>query len=138
MLLTFFRAALQGWPATILNDILHIRTYSPLPSVQSEVASTPVQVRSPVAPATPVVGSPLGPHTPVVVSPFQPSPEVFLFQIPLIVLQSHQLEQLIKATRLKPEWAKQCLLENQGDLTKAIEAFNTLKAQNRITQDMLQ
>lgn len=121
-------AAQQGWPATIMNDILHIRSYVASPPV---VESSPSQSAAQPTPQSPQTLQPpvslLGQHTPTVTSPVQQTNEDDL-----------KIQQIMRATCLKPEWAKICLQQNGGDLNRAFEAFNTLKAQNAITADMLQ
>ncbi len=50
-IVTVSSAALQGWPAVILNDQLHIRFYVPLPTPTSPTAATPAA--PPIAIQTP-------------------------------------------------------------------------------------
>jgi len=102
-------AAVQGRPVIIMNDQLHVRHYAPLPPIAATTTTTTTTTTT---------------STTATILP-APSPQLQL------------IEKLSFITRLKPDYARQCLEQNLWSYDKALEAFMSLKQRNQIGPGML-
>lgn len=139
-------AAQQGWPAVILNDHLHIHNYAgklpPVSQDQPVAASAAPQVNLQPQPTQPPFSTAL-PLNPTL--SMQP-PNAILPTPNLTVLPTHSpqathsdlLQKLIQETKLKPQFAQQCLEQNSWNYEQSLEAVRTLQARNQIPAHMLQ
>eukprot|EP01119_Soliformovum_irregulare_P006629 TRINITY_DN1883_c2_g1_i1.p1 TRINITY_DN1883_c2_g1~~TRINITY_DN1883_c2_g1_i1.p1 ORF type:complete len:514 (-),score=143.55 TRINITY_DN1883_c2_g1_i1:108-1649(-) len=100
-------AAAAGWGATVLSDQLNIRSY--LGHLPHVTGSA-----APAVPAAPAV------------TPQNPD-----------ATKEQMVNQLMQATKLKAEFAQQCLNDNAWQFDKAMQAFQGLATQGLIQPQML-
>lgn len=129
-------AAQNGWPCTIVSDMLTIRHYSKPTAWQPDTLPVgPVDAAQAPAPPPPASGAP-APGAPAPAPPLLSAlPPHLQAQEPLAGLapEQHTLAlQLAAQTRLAYPYAVQCLVENAWDYAQALAAFAALQASQAI------